>query len=670
MRSRSGHHRVDPRTSARVVSSRGIGRRSSRHVHDGSSSPEGTASTEGGRSRHLESDYSLLFLRRVDRLRKLPRLLRQTLRLVWSASPREFVVTTLLLLFQGAGVTAQLLLGKKVLQTILDMNPQVDGFEPVIPGLAALVSITVLLSFAAAIQVEQSRIMGEMVARAANDRVLDVAAAVELEAFEWPDFFDRLQRAQLAGSTRPLQLVNGLGTLTTSVVTLVGIAAALVALQPLLIPFILGGYAPLWYASTRNSKALFQFALEITEQDRQRTYLQRILSGRSEAKEVRAFALAPLLRKRYERLYDERIAKLRQLARRRLGRSLLAALGTSGLTVAALGFLGLLYVTGRMSLSSLGTAVAGLLLLSGRLSGIAAGAGALYESALFVDDYESFVNAVPQLPHDKPSGERLAPFKRLVAEEITFAYPGAAEPALTGVSMEISAGEVVAIVGENGSGKTTLAKLLAHLYTPDSGRILWDGRNTAELDPAVVRDCIAVLFQDFVRYLLPARENIGAGRHERFDDLEGVVTAARHAGADGFLSSLPTGYDTVLGKEFSGGTDLSIGQWQRVALARAFFRNTAFVILDEPTAALDPRAEYELFESIRSLFRGRAVLLISHRFSSVRSADRIYVLDRGQIVEQGSHKELMEEKGLYAELFTLQAAAYLASDHVVKRSSP
>ncbi len=631
---------------------------------NGSPPADGGGPTGETGAAKAESPYSLLLVRRGERLRKLPRLLRQALRLVWSAGRRELIVTMVLLLFQGLGVTAQLLLGKRVLQALLDANATVDGFGPVVPGLAALVAITVLLSFAAAVQVEQTRILGELVARAAHERVLDAATAVELEAFEWPGFFDRLQRAQLAGSTRPLQLVNGLGTLTASVVTLVGVAAALVALQPILVPFILLGYLPLWYASTRNSRALFQFVLEMTEQDRQRAYLQRVLAGRNEAKEVRAFGLAPLLRRRYQRLYDERIAKLRQVARRRLGRSLLAALGTSGLTVASLGLLGFLYVDGRMSLSSLGAAVGGLLLLSGRLAGVAAGAGALYESALFVDDYESFLTLVPQPPRKASGHEPLPPFDRLVADNISFTYPGAAEPALRGVSMEIGAGEVVALVGENGSGKTTLAKLLAHLYAPDSGRILWDGRDTGDLDPVAVRDGIAVIFQDFVRYLLPASENIGAGRHEHIDDLDAIVEAARRAGAHSFLSTLPKGYETILGKEFTGGTDLSIGQWQRVALARAFFRDAGFVILDEPTAALDPRSEFELFQSIRSLFRGRSVLLISHRFSSVRSADRIYVLERGQIVEHGDHDDLMAEKGIYAELFTLQAAAYLAADDV------
>jgi len=591
-------------------------------------------------------------------LRKLPLLIGRAYKLVWSAARREFIVTTSLQAVQGVGVAVQLLLGKRVLEGVLASGGSADGFAPVLPQLGVLVAVTVLLSFAGAVQVEQSRVLAELVGRVSYDRVLDVAESVDLESFESPEFFDRLQRAQMGALTRPLQMVTGLGTLMTSLVTILGISVALVALEPTLVPFLMLGYAPLWFVSTRNSKALFNFVLAMTEEDRQRGYLQRVLVGRHEAKEVRAFGLGPLLRGRYDRLYDERIAKLRRLARKRMILSLSAAAGTSGLTVASLGALGFLYVQDRMSLSALGAAVAGLLQLSGRLAGLSAGAGALYESALFVDDYETFLERAPGRRAEAPV-EAMPPFGRLVADAVTYTYPGSVEPAVASVSIEVRAGEVVALVGENGSGKTTLAKLLANLYTPNQGQILWDGVDIATEEPARVRASISVIFQDFVRYLLSARENIAAGRDGRFDDLEAVVDASRHAGADSFISRLPQGYESVLGKEFTGGVDLSVGQWQRVALARAFFRDAPFVILDEPTSALDPRAEHELFNSIRSLFSERSVLLISHRFSSVRSADRIYVMKRGRVVEQGDHDELMRHQGLYAELFTLQASAYL-----------
>jgi ABC-type multidrug transport system fused ATPase/permease subunit len=283
----------------------------------------------------------------------------------------------------------------------------------------------------------------------------------------------------------------------------------------------------------------------------------------------------------------------------------------------------------------------------------------LYESSLFIEDFTSFLALAPQVEARRRRDPAPAGFRRLRVDGVSFTYPGAAAPAVSDVSMEIGAGEIVALVGENGSGKTTLAKLLCRLYLPQGGRVLWDGVDTASVDPEGLRDSVAVIFQDFLHYALPAAENIGMGRHQRIDDAEAIRAAAGQAGADDFLARLPQGYDTFLGPEFEGGKELSVGQWQRVALARAFFRDASFIILDEPTAALDARAEHELFESIRTLCRGRSVLLISHRFSSVRSADRIYVLDRGRVVESGSHDQLMDQGGRYAELFTLQASAYL-----------
>jgi ATP-binding cassette subfamily B protein len=245
----------------------------------------------------------------------------------------------------------------------------------------------------------------------------------------------------------------------------------------------------------------------------------------------------------------------------------------------------------------------------------------------------------------------------VAAEDVWFAYPSADGDALRGVSLTVEPGEVVALVGANGSGKTTLAKLLGGLYVPDRGRVLLHDTDTAAPGRAALRADVAVLFQDFLRYALPARDSIALGRHERYDDEAAILAAARTAGAHDDLVALPRGYEAQLGPAFLGGVDLSIGQWQKVALARAFFRDASFVILDEPTAALDPRAEHDLFARIRELFAGRSVLLTAH-FSTVREADRIYVLDAGAVVEHGPHDALMTRGGTYAELFSLQAAAY------------
>jgi ATP-binding cassette subfamily B protein len=363
------------------------------------------------------------------------------------------------------------------------------------------------------------------------------------------------------------------------------------------------------------------------------------------------------MRRRYDRLYDLRIGELRAVARRRAGRALLGALGSSALTAAAVGVLAWLYVSDRMSLAATGAAVFGLYQLSGRLRAIHYSASSLYEATLFIRDYTSFLRLEPEVPSG--GGVPAEPLRSLRVDAVTFSYPDTRSPVLQGVSLEIGEGEIVALVGENGSGKTTLAKLVAGLYAPASGSIRWNGVDITELDRETLRREIAVIFQDFEKYRLPAGENIGVGRHERIDDAAAILEAARRADADAFVRGLPEGYETMLGREFSGGYDLSVGQWQKLALARAFFRDASLVILDEPTAALDPRAESRLFESMRELLEGRSALLISHRFSSVRSADRIYVLLDGRVVEHGSHDDLLERDGLYAELFLLQAAAYL-----------
>jgi ATP-binding cassette, subfamily B, bacterial len=589
--------------------------------------------------------------------RDLPRLLGESLRLVWSAGRREFLITSSLQLAQALGVAAQLFVGKAVLTAVLAAGGS-DDFTALLPELAALVAVTVALDFARAIETEQSRVLSELVGRRALNRVLDVSTRIDLLAFESPDFYDRLQRARAQGMFRSMQTVNGLLGLVGSFVTAGTILLALFALQPLLLPLVMLGYIPLWFVASKNSRDLYRFMHGMTPNERQRHYLERVLMGRDPAKEVRSFGLAGFLRGRYDHLYDERIAELRSLARRRMGRSLLGSLASAGVTAGTIAALAWLYVSGRMSLPAAGAAVFGFYQLGGQLRGLYMSATSLYEATLFIHDYSSFLALEPSGDGD---GQRPAPrgFDRLSVQGASFTYPESTTPAVNDVSLEIGAGEVIALVGENGSGKTTLAKMLAGLYRPQTGRIRWDDVDLADVPADELRDSIAVIFQDFERYLLPARENVGLGRNERIEDLEAIRAASLRADADRFLADLPEGYETMLGREFAGGYDLSIGQWQRVALARAFFRDAPFVILDEPTAALDARAESQLFDRMRELLEGRAVVLISHRFSSVRSADRIYVMHDGVVVEEGSHDELMGAEGLYAELFTLQARAYL-----------
>jgi ATP-binding cassette subfamily B protein len=593
--------------------------------------------------------------------RRLPRLVLESLKLVWSAGPREFLATAGLQVLNGLALVIQLLLVRALLVDILAGQRSSAGFRPVIIDLAILGGVFLVTNFSSTIQNELQRILSELVNRQTAARVLDVAITAPLEAFETPEFHDRLQRADMGAGMRPFQITQSLLGMVGAAAGVLGILVALFLLQPLLIILLLLAIVPTWVIAAVGSRAFYEFSWGMTPNDRRRAYVRWTMTRRDSAKEVIAFGLGPFLRGMWERLYAERIAELRKLVRRRIRMALLGSLATALLTVGPVALLAYLVVSGRMSLPQALAGATAMILLRPSLSGLVFSAAQLYESSLFLEDYAAFLRLKPALEASRQVTPAPAGFHKLAVEAVTFTYPTSSRPAVRAVSIEIERGEVVALVGENGSGKTTMAKLLCGLYTPQSGRILWDGQDIARMDRAELRRSIAIIFQDFVQYMLLAGQNIGVGRHERFEDGDGIRQAAIQSGADPFLSALPNGYDTLLGPEWEGGKELSTGQWQRVALARAFFRDAPFIILDEPTAALDARSEHELFESIRALTQGRSVLLISHRFSTVRSADRIYVLKEGEIVEQGTHGVLMAAHGLYADLFTLQASPYWES---------
>jgi ATP-binding cassette subfamily B protein len=591
-------------------------------------------------------------------LRRLPALARQALGLVMAAGRREFLWSSGLQLVGGVGLALQLLVGQRALQALLDADRNGGSLRAVMPWAGAVALLSVVGFFASTVQREQQQILGELVSRHVLGQILDVATAVRLESFETPDFHNRLQRVR-SNLHQPLNMVYGLSGLVSAAVGVVGVVAALSAIEPLLIPLITVVLLPAWLVASRRGEAFYRFFWKMTPRDRERNYLASLLGDRDAAKEVRAFSLATYLRRRHDALYQERLDELRRVARRQLVYSLTANLGIGLCLGGMLLLIAWLSLTGRVGLSEAGIAVAGVAVVGARLTGAGWAAGALSEAALYMDDHRTFLDELPRVQAALPTAPAPRRFERLETQGLTFTYPSGDQPAVTDVSIQIEAGEVVALVGENGSGKTTLAKLLAGLYSPEQGTVTWDGTDVSKVDPVELSASVALIFQDFLRYHLTARENIGFGRHQALEDLGAIRNAAGHAGVDSFLLSLTAGYDTRLGPEFDGGTDLSIGQWQRMALARAFFRDAPFVILDEPTAALDPKAERGLFEHIRQLLDGRTVLLISHRFSSVRTADRIYVLERGRVIEHGTHQELIDLGGSYAELFRLQAAAYL-----------
>lgn len=594
---------------------------------------------------------------RPKSLKLLPRITADAVRLVWAANSRLLLASIALKILNGAGLAAALVLGRNLIGSVLSNADSGPGIGVILPNLVAVVGIIGGLGLVTAAGREVREILSETTARHTKQAIIDVAARVELSAYETPAFHDRLVRAA-TGEHRPIQLVDGLIGSIGALASISGIIVALLAIQPWLVPLLLLAGVPLLLGVMKAGQAMFGFHMRMTTVARARSYLYRLLTEKDPAKEVRAFGLGGYLASRHTVLYDQHMAELRKTTRKRFRIAVLSTFGLSAALGAGMAGLLALALSGRLELAATATAAGALLILGERIMYTVSSVGDMYEAGLFVEDFTTFLATAPRTHGSMGTDPAPAKFDRITVEDVTFTYPAASTPALRGVSLQIQAGQVIALVGENGSGKTTLAKLLSRLYLPQAGRIAWDGTDIATFDATQLRRRIAVIFQDFARYQLTARENIGLGAVEHIDDAEAVTAAATHAGADSYLSALPEGYETILSAEYEGGRDLSVGQWQRVAIARAFIRDSPLIILDEPTASLDPRAEHDLFSRIRALYQGRTVLLISHRYNTVRDADHIYVLAHGQITEHGNHDQLMAQGGTYAELFTLQAAAY------------
>lgn len=626
------------------------------------SSPTGEGQTPAGDTAEAGTSFDVVELYRpnVDRsLRRLPRLLAGAFRLVWGAAKGQFILNVALLVVGSVALAVQVLVAKRLLTELIADNSTKD-FSSVVPSIVLLAVVLGVASVTMIVRVEVQRLLAELVARSSMQQVVDAACRADLARFEDPKFHDRLQRAIVNASIRPLQMTNGLLSLGTALSGVVAVGAVLLVIDPVF--FVLGLLAgiPIVLTSARVGQALYRFAVEQTPTDRERTYIQTLLVDKDPAKEIRAYEMGWFFRTRFAALYERRIQALRLLVRKRTAQGVLGGGLTAVVSGGVLGLLIFFVSDGQVSLAGAGAAAAALILLGTQLQGLASGVGQLYESALFIQDFNNFVQVELAPGTSRFTGTAPPPpyIGHLSVRDLTFTYPSRSEPSLRGVDMDIGPGQVVALVGENGSGKTTLAKLLAGLYLAQEGSISWAGQDLAATDITEVRKRVAVLFQDFVKYFLSARENISLGRWERADDDLAVRQAALRSGAHDFIEKLPRGYETYLGPQFFGGSDLSTGQWQRVALARAFFRDAELVILDEPTASLDPRAEAALFAAVRELFAGRSVVLISHRFATVRLADHIYVLEAGRMIEHGDHDELMAGNGIYAELFTMQASAF------------
>ncbi|WP_182885899.1 ABC transporter ATP-binding protein [Microbispora sp. H10885] len=605
-------------------------------------------------ARHYGTMAGLSFLTVA---RRLPGLTRQALRIAWEASPRDTLATIALSVLGGVFTAFGLLATTGVLTALLQAGPTPDRVRAALPSLLLVgLAATVRTAVQAAAGWAESR-LSPQVSRITERRLYTLTSQVELVCYDDPEFHDALQRARMRGMVADSIVRTAIDTVSA----LVGLAAAasvLGVLHPVLLPLLLLAVLPDAWAAVRSARMNYTTNLQLISVHRRKWIIEELLADKHTAAEVRTFTMRGFLLRMFDKVaMGEQRAMLALARRQTFARVLGEALGGVGQGVVYV-TLGVLLVIGAVPLAVAGTAVLAIRTGQASLANLLYATNRLYEEGLYFTDFLDFVaHAESRVP---PLRERQAPerFERITVEDVTFTYPATPAPALRGVSARVERGEVVALVGENGSGKTTLAKILAGLYEPDGGRVLWDDVDVSEVDPDSLRRRIAVIAQDHTRWPLTARHNITMGMQRGEDE---VVRAAEVAGADQVIAELPHGYRTLLDRRFKNGHELSGGQWQRVAVARGFYRDAPLLICDEPTAALDARAEHALFDRIRRHADGRTVLLITHRLASVRYADRIYVLDHGLVREHGTHDELIALDGLYAELYNLQAEAYRAS---------
>ncbi len=501
-------------------------------------------------------------------------------------------------------------------------------------------------------------LLSERFTNATSIRLMEHAATLDLEDFEDADLQDKLDRARRQTMGR-MSLLSQLFGQAQDMITVVSFAAGLLVYAPWLMVLLAVALIPAFIGESHFNAMNYSLNFQWTPERRQLEYLRQMGASVETAKEVKIFGLNRFFIERFRTLSDKFYAANAKLAgQRAFWGTLLAALGTLGYYV-AYGYIAWRTVRGDFSIGDLTFLAGSFRRLRQLLESLLSGFSQVASQALYLDDLYSFFEIQPEIVSKPDALPVPRPIRGgFVFEDVGFRYEGSERWALRHLSFELHAGEVLALVGENGAGKTTLVKLLARLYDPDEGRILLDGRDLRDYDLEDLRANIGVIFQDFVRYHLTAAENIGVGDIADMGNLGRIEAAARKGMADEVIEGLPKGYEQVIGRRFKEGMDLSGGQWQKVAIARAYMRDAQVMILDEPTAALDARAEYEVFKRFKELSEDRTAVLISHRFSSVRMADRILVLADGKVEASGTHDQLMAQGGRYAELFELQAAGY------------
>ncbi len=604
---------------------------------------------------------------RLRATRRLPKLLK----LVWETHPGYSITMILLRVVRAVVPLAVLWVGKLIIDAVVSMvtNPPAPELASnAHRHLAVLVGMELVLAVAGEVLARYSALveslLGDLVANRTSVDLMRHAASLDLEQLENAEIYDKLERARRQTVGR-ISLVTGLLASVQDLITLLSLAAALTLYVPWLLVLLALAVLPSFLGETRFAALAYSLLYSWTAERRQLDYLRYVGASDVSAKEVKLFGLADFLVGRYATLSQDYYEANKALAvKRSLVASLLALVGTLGYygayaTIIYLTVIGYRSAGGLFTIGVLTFLAASFRQSRELIQRVLLSASSLVEQSLYLEDLFSFLDLEPKIRSQPGAVEVPNPLRQgFVFEDVGFRYPNSERWAVRHLTFKLEPGERIALVGENGAGKTTLAKLLARLYDPSEGRILLDGRDLREYDVASLRQNLGVIFQDFYRYDFPVRENIAVGDIVRIEDQPAIEYAARRSLADTVTARLPAGYDQMLGRRFEEGVDLSGGEWQKVALARAYLRDAQLLILDEPTAALDARAEYEVFQRFSELTVGRMAVLISHRFSTVRMADRILVLTKGELVEQGSHEQLLEKAGLYSELFHLQAAGY------------
>ncbi|WP_251960360.1 ABC transporter ATP-binding protein [Nostoc commune] len=584
--------------------------------------------------------------------------------LVWTTSRSLTILLASLTIVAGLLPAAISYISKLIVDAVVfasQVNSESNGFVNIYPSLSYVgleaIAVILLAGGQRGIIICQS-LLRALLGQRVNVLILEKALTLDLRQFEDSEFYDKLTNARREASVRPLSLVNRTFGLVQNALSLFTYGILLVNFSVWAVLMLVLAAIPVFIAETKFAGEGFRLFSWRAAETRQQHYLENLLAREDFVTEVKLYQLGDMLLGRYRNLFEQLYGEDRDLTLRRGVWGYLLGLVSTGAFYLAYAWIVLETVRGKISLGDMTMYLTVFRQGQSTFSNALTSIGGMYEDNLYLSNlYDFLEKEVPKSWGKATIG--LNPQDGIRFENVSFTYPGSSKPALANISLHLKPREKLAIVGENGSGKTTLIKLLTRLYTPDSGRIFLDGLDLQEWDVDVLRRRIGVIFQNFVRYQFTVGENIGVGDVEHLENKTRWRTAAEKGMAQSFIDQLPQSFQTQLGRWFKGGQELSGGQWQKIALSRAFMRSQAdILVLDEPTSAIDAQAEFEIFNHFRTVTQNQMVLLISHRFSTVRMADKILVIENGEVIEQGTHEELLKIGGRYAKLFLLQAAGY------------